>query len=255
MYRNLLNSVAWLPAIAWNTPGEPAAGGTPEPAPADPPSGAAAGGEGEGSPPAEGASAQSGESGAPGNLITGASQPDGEGGSGEGGEPNGEGGDASAPLTSENITLPEGFQVDDTAMEGFLGIMNNQELDRAQLAQALVDLQVEASQQAADAATTAGRDLWNNMQTEWQEQARALPDIGGDNLESTLGTIRDGMRQMGATDKTFEALNLTGAGNHPEIIRIMYALTKDLQEQPPVNGDAAGDGRKLSQAEIMYGGN
>lgn len=252
MYRTLINpfGAVRLPSIFWNTPGEAGAGGDGAPAPA---AGEAAGGEGEGSPPAEGAAAPSGETAAPGNLITGAQPAEGDGA--EGGNANGEGaGDPPAPLTAESITFPEGVEADPTAMEGFLGIMNNQELDRGQLAQALVDLQIETSQQAADAATTAGANLWNETQTQWQEQARALPDIGGDNLESTLGTIRDGLKQMGATDATFEALNFTGAGNHPEIIKVLHALTKDLQEQPPVNGEAAGDGRKLSQADIMFGG-
>lgn len=236
-------------APVWNAPGEGEGGASATP-PAE--GEGAPAGEGEGSPVGEGEGAQSGESSTPGNLITDGDKPNG-------GEGSGEGGDEFTPLTvesiSENITLPEGVELAEEPMADFLGIMNNQELSRGEMAQKLVELQVGMAQEAADAASNAGAKLWDDTQAQWQQQARDLPEIGGEQLPQTLATIKKGLEHVGADQETFDALNITGAGNHPAIIKVMFELTKGLVETPPVLGDAAGEGRKLTPAEIMFGGN
>ena len=242
MNRTLFNTTVLWRTLAplWDTPGEGAAA----PAAGEP----TAGGEGEGSPPAVGAESQSGDTPAPDSLIANGDQPkpaDGTSGEGSGLE--------FTPLTTDDITIPEGIQVDDKSMEDFLGIMNNQELSSVERGQRLVDLQLEITQEAADAATAAGATLWDETQQQWQEQARALPEIGGDKLPETLATIKKGLEHIGAGQATFDALNMTGAGNHPELIKTLHALTKGLVETSPVTGDGAPEGRKLTQAEIMFG--
>lgn len=242
MYRTV-NLFDWRSnAPVWDTPGE-GAGASATPPAGD---GAPAGG-GEGSPAGEAEGGQSGDTPSTGNLVTDGSTTAGNGASGEGGE-------AFTPLAATDIELPEGVEVSEADMNSFLGIMNNRELTPAQQGQQLVALQLEMAQNAQDAATQAGQTLWEETQNNWRAEAQALPEIGGDQLDRTLADIKKGLQVAGADDATFEALNVTGAGNHPAIIKLLHKLTEPLVEKTPVHGDATGGSPKLSHAQILFGG-
>lgn len=171
---------------------------------------------------------------------------------GEGGTTDDDGGDASEPLTSESFTVPEDVEIPKEAMSSFVEIMNNAEMSAAERGQALLDLQVETMKGLTDAAAEAGQKLWNDTQTEWQEAAKALPEIGGDKLPQTLATIKKGLEQVGADAETFKAFDLTGAGNNPHIIKVLHGLTKNLVEGGHVSGAPVRG--TLDRATKMFGG-
>lgn len=158
--------------------------------------------------------------------------------------------EAPAPLTAESLTVPEG--VSPELISGFLEIMNDGELSREALAQKLVDYQVAAQTAGNEAAMAAAQTLWDDTQSQWQAEARGLPELGGEALPATLATIKRGLSAVGADKATFEALDLTGAGNHPAIIKVLHALTKNLSEGGPISGSPPAG--KLSQAERMFPG-
>jgi hypothetical protein len=159
---------------------------------------------------------------------------------------------AEEPLTLESFTLAEGVTLDEAQLTPFLEIMNTADLTRAELAQKLVDYQVSSQTAAGEAADEAATSMWNETQKEWQTQANALPDIGGAAMPATLATIKKGLTLVGADAATFQALDLTGAGNHPALIKVLHSLTKGLSETAPVAGSPP-EG-KLSQADRMYAG-
>jgi hypothetical protein len=159
---------------------------------------------------------------------------------------------AEEPLTAESFTLAEGITLDEAQLTPFLEIMNTADLTRAELAQKLVDYQVSSQQTAGEAADEAATSMWNETQKEWQTQANALPDIGGAAMSETLATIKKGLTLVGADAATFQALDLTGAGNHPEVIKVLHALTARLSETAPVAGSPPTG--TLSQADRMYAG-
>jgi len=154
---------------------------------------------------------------------------------------------APEPLIIDNITLPEGVTIADEAMTEFLDVMNDTELSVADRAQKLVDLQLGQSALAEEAQ----QEAWTGVQNEWREAAVALPEIGGDKLPSTLADIKSGLDKLGADKETYAALDLTGAGNHPAIIKILHAATAHLTEgRPTPDGRPAGG--NLTQAERMF---
>jgi len=159
---------------------------------------------------------------------------------------------ADEPLTLESLVAPEGITLDPEQLTPFLEIMNSPDLSRAELAQKLVDYQVSAQVAAGEAAEAAATSTWDDAQKEWQTAAAALPVIGGAALPQTLATIKKGLTAAGADASTFEALSLTGAGNHPAMIKILHSLTKSYAETPPVAGSPPQG--KLSQADRMYAG-
>lgn len=206
-------------------------------------SGAGAGGDdtaagGDGNDTIEGGDGGDGNK----SLISGGTE-------GEGGEPPAE------PLTAESFTIPEGMpegtEFDTEQLEAFVGIMNNNELSRQELGQALVDMQFKTMQAAMEAAATEGNQAWEQTLNEWVSQSEALPEIGGDNLQQSLAQIKNGLIQLGATEATFQALDLTGAGSHPEVVKILFAATKGLSEGGVVSG--APSKEPLTQADKMFG--
>lgn len=154
---------------------------------------------------------------------------------------------ASEPLTAESIKVPEGMTVDEPLMKDFLGVMNNAELTPQARAQALVDLQAKAMQ----AVSERGNKLWSDMQDKWQEDARTK---FGTALEPTLGNISKLLDEYGGTAEEVKELRdvftLTGAGNHPAMIRFLENLGKPLREGSAKRGDPGGQGR--TPESILY---
>jgi hypothetical protein len=135
------------------------------------------------------------------------------------------------PLTAESIKLPEGFTVNEPVMKDFLGVMNNAELTPVARAPARVDLQTKMMSEASDKASQD----FINLRTEWQNAAKADKDFGGDNLAPTLATISKAIDKFG-TPETRQIFDMTGAGDHPEIIRFIARLAKEarVEEAKPV---------------------
>jgi hypothetical protein len=153
------------------------------------------------------------------------------------------------PLTAEDIKFPEGVEPNAEALTGFLDLMNDPEISPAERAQKLIDLQLSIAEDAGKASQA----LWDKTQSDWQAEAQALPEIGGDQLPKTLANIKSGLDKLGATKETYAALNFTGAGNHPEIIRILSKATAHLIEGTPTKDGTAPAKGKLSQADRIYG--
>lgn len=152
---------------------------------------------------------------------------------------------AYEPLTPEALTFPEGAVVDEGLRSEFLTVLNNQDLTPAERAQELVNLHLKTTQQASDQSSAA----WDTVQTQWQEQTRADPEIGGDKLEGVLNVVSKAVDKFGSPELR-DVMTLTGAGNHPTIIKFIYEMAKNFEEGGPVSGAAASGGQTL--ADKMY---
>lgn len=141
--------------------------------------------------------------------------------------------EAPEPVTMENITLPEGIEIPEDSQEEFLGFINDGELSRADLVTKLIGMQAESLSAAAQAPI----DAWATLREGWQAEARALPEIGGDNWEGSLADIKRGLDAAGATKEAYEALDVTGAGDNPHLIQMMHKLVQPFLEKAPQAGD------------------
>lgn len=175
----------------------------------------------------------------------------------EGGDKSGDGGSGEefTPLTSGDLKVPEGAPEGTEFGEeltSFLDIMNNRDLSPAEQAQKLIDLQFATQQSSAEAAATAATEAWGETVSGWEEATKALPEIGGDKLDESLAQIKKGLDASGATPETYAALDITGAGSHPEIVKLLHTLTKNLGEGGSVAGSPAQG--NLSQADRLFAG-
>lgn len=138
------------------------------------------------------------------------------------------------PLTSEDLSFPEGVEVKEEVRGEFLDILNNREITPAEQAQKLVDLQMRLSQEASEAGSTA----WTEMQTQWQDEVRNDPEVGGAQLDGVLLNVGKVVEQYG-TPELREVFDLTGAGNNIHVVKFLNAIAKDMTEGGHVSGTVA----------------
>ena len=62
----------------------------------------------------------------------------------------------------------------------------------------------------------------------WAEQARTDPEFGGPQFEPNLRLAKTLIRRFG-TPALRQHLNETGTGNHPEMLRFVWKVAKELE--------------------------
>lgn len=162
-----------------------------------------------------------------------------------------------APLTAEDLKIPEGFQYDKEAGDAFLGIVNDAGLSRKELVQKLVDMhaaQMGKMLQGLQAADAEGMKKFEadlaKEKADWLNQCKADPEYGGAAWEANDTVIDRGCKQL-ATPEAIALLQRYNLNTHPEIVRIFYRAGKLAGEDK--SGGGAGGGRKIDPAEAIFG--
>lgn len=150
------------------------------------------------------------------------------------------------PLTRESVKLPEGFESDEPAMGKFIDVLNDTKLTPAARAQALIDLQAEVMRGASERASQA----YTDMQEQWRNAVQTDKDIGGEKLQPALGRISQLIDTYPNAVALREALDSTGAGNNPEVIKFLHQIAGRLAEGSPA--PAVSSPPKGSVAERMF---
>jgi hypothetical protein len=157
---------------------------------------------------------------------------------------------AAVPLTVKDIKLPEGVEVDQPSMDSFISVMNDAALTPQARAQQLIDLQTNLMKQASE----KGSELWNKTQEDWQKQTLADPEIGGAKWPEASAGISRLLTEFAPKGKEAEfrqAWGLTGAGNHPLIVKFLANVSKKLTvEGRPVSGQPGAQPK--THAEILF---
>lgn len=132
------------------------------------------------------------------------------------------------------LQLPEGMKADDPMFQKFSGLMTDEKLSPHERGQQMLNLYQDAVKQSRDASKAA----WDNVNTEWSKQTMALPEIGGAKWDSTKTTIAKAIDGLGAEAATAfrQALDLTGAGNHPAIVKALHSWASKLTEGGHIEG-------------------
>lgn len=147
-----------------------------------------------------------------------------------------------APEEYGDFTVAEGVVLDAAILDDFKAAAK--ELDLSQdKAQKLVDLGVKMRQADAEAIVA--------IREEWVGQSKADTEFGGDKLDESLATAKRALDAFGSP-ALVEFLNSTGAGNHPEIIRLLVNAGKTVSEDSFVKGGKAPPGAR-DLASRLYG--
>lgn len=145
----------------------------------------------------------------------------------------------AADLKFEDFKAPEGFDLDKATVEKALPIFKELGLNKDQ-AQKLVDFY-------SDISKGTGEDIVKDAleeRKEWKNQLTSDPEIGGAKLAQTKATINQAINTLlsKADAAAFrEAMDYTGAGDHPAFAKAFFKLAS-LVTEAPASGHVQGNG-------------
>lgn len=155
---------------------------------------------------------------------------------------------AAEPVAYESLKLPDGISVDPESLAAATELFRASALSQEQ-AQKFIDLAVSREQ----AAARKGAQAFVDLQNKWVSEIKADPDIGGDKLTASLASAARAIDRLGVPGLR-EALNLTGAGNHPAVVKAFVRLGQMVSEDRFQPGKDAAPGAQKSLAEVIYDG-
>lgn len=145
--------------------------------------------------------------------------------------------------------LPDGTTVDGESMAQATELFKEAGLPQEQ-AQKFIDLALSREQ----AAATRGVQAFVDLQTKWVSEIKADPEIGGARFEASMASAGRAIDRLGVPGLR-EALNLTGAGNNPAIVKAFVRLGQMVSEDRFMPGRNAAPAVPRSAAEVIYDGN
>jgi hypothetical protein len=154
--------------------------------------------------------------------------------------------DPAIPVYTD-FKLPEGVTLDKPSMDAAQALFKEARLPQDQ-AQKFIDLAVSREQAAAH----KGVQAFVELQNKWVSEIKADPDIGGDKLAASLATAARAIDRLGVPGLK-EALDLTGAGNHPAVVKAFVRLGQMVSEDRFQPGNNAPPAAPRSPAEVIYG--
>lgn len=161
-----------------------------------------------------------------------------------------------APESYTDFRIPEGATVDKSAIDSATPVFKELGLTQDQ-AQKLVDLYPKLSGDIVK----ANNDAYVAMRESWITELKADKDIGGklDHVAQEVGKLKSRLPDP-VREALNEAMNFTGAGDHPAVVKALYEFAKLVNEgshvtgaQPSPHGQAkSGVVNRPSLAAAMY---
>jgi hypothetical protein len=141
-----------------------------------------------------------------------------------------------------------GLKIDakDPAFGEFTNITKKHGL-KQEAAQEYVDLYAKTVKSAADKPY----QIWRDTQKGWQDEVMADPEMGGKNFDNVRRVVGTALQEYGDPGVK-SALDFTGAGNNPAIIRTFYRMAKALAEPGPVAAEPPRSMKPDSPGAALY---
>ncbi len=159
----------------------------------------------------------------------------------------------AAPAAPEPVEykyeLPETITLDDATKASFHTALDAFRQDPAAGAQGLIDLHNKTMTDYATHVANEQHRVWNDTRKAWQTEVMADEQLGGAGFQTTMGAIAR-MRDLLVPEARRAAfdnfLQVTGAGDHPEFLRILHNAARIYDEAPmaPPNPRPAPNGGK-----------
>lgn len=150
-----------------------------------------------------------------------------------------------APETYD-IKLPDGSRLDPSRVESIAALAKERKLSN-EAAQEILTREHEAVEGFAAVQTAA----YQKEQEGWATSLKTDKEIGGDNYNKSIELASRVVKQFG-TPEFSEALNRTGLGNHPELVRVFARVAKSLGEDTLVLPGAAPAAGPKDVRELFY---
>lgn len=157
-----------------------------------------------------------------------------------------------APEKYDDFTLPENMEVNPEVLGKFSEMAKGANMPQAK-AQEFVALGAELVTEAVENYHASITDAYAKKVEGWHDTRIKDPEIGGteEAQKQVLASASKTVRALGG-DALIKALDETGAGNHPEIIRAFYKIKDFVGEDGKlIVGNLGGSG-EVSAAKALY---
>ena len=142
---------------------------------------------------------------------------------------------ASPQPVAYEYTLPDTIKMDDALKGTFHAALDLVRSDPNKGVQALVDLHNQTMQAYADQTYQNQVSTFNDTRRQWVTQTMADDELGGAGHQTSMAAIAR-MRDLLVPESRREAFNsflaVTGAGDHPEFLRILHNAARIYDEAP-----------------------
>jgi hypothetical protein len=149
-----------------------------------------------------------------------------------------------APDEYADFTAPEGVTLNAEAIDALKAFAKEKNLTQED-AQKLVDMGAQVTQ----ANVARLNEQIAQVQAQWLDAAKTDKEFGGDALNENLA-IAARARETFGTPELKAALDTTGMGNHPEVVRFFVRVGKAISEDRLVAGTTRP--AQVSREQRMY---
>lgn len=169
------------------------------------------------------------------------------------------------PLPVYEFKLPEGADAENPRFKAFTSKLGEfQNLSKVEQAavqkfgQEMIDMHTADVAAIVENQNKLAWDWFKNRNSEWLENSKKDPSIGGDNWNDTVSSAAQAISQFGGTKaqqiETAKLFQETGVENHLALLRFLSNITKiAAKEGSPVSTQNAPI-QKAGIAQTMYGG-
>ena len=144
---------------------------------------------------------------------------------------------AGAPEAYEAFSAPDGTTLDQAAVDAFTPVARDLNLTQEQ-AQKLVDLHAEQAQGWLQGLY----DAHAKQRADWVAAAKADGEIGGADHADKVAVAKDALKRFGTPELT-TALEDSGLGSHPEVVRFFHRVGKAIADDAVVLPTTSGGPR------------
>lgn len=146
--------------------------------------------------------------------------------------------------------LPEGVTLSDEDVGRLAPIAEKHKLSNEAVSDLLAVYGDRIKQLAAEPMKA-----WTDLNTSWVNEVKADPTLGnGQTLRPEVKAAISKVKTEYGDAAFNDALNVTGAGNNPAVIRFLHKISKVLVEGGHVRGRPAPAGPTGPSAEALYPG-
>tara|TARA_R110000803_G_scaffold98863_8_gene166941 strand:- start:3811 stop:4497 length:687 start_codon:yes stop_codon:yes gene_type:complete len=162
------------------------------------------------------------------------------------GNSDGEGDDQSDVPEEYTFELPEGMELDQELADKFSPIAKDAKLTNEQVNK-IAPVIAEHLQEMA----TKQQNAWNDTVKGWGESLKSDADFGGANYNDNVEIAKTAISQFGGEELT-KALQETGMGNHPALVKFALNVGKAISEDGFVEGGEQGNAGDKNSAQKLY---
>ena len=136
--------------------------------------------------------------------------------------------------TAYHIELPEGVELDQPLLDRLTPTFREAGITHTQ-AQALTEAYIESANLKATEAEAKSEETVK----QWEKDAKADKEIGGDNFKDSVAAARKALDRFGS-DEVKKLLDDSGLGSHKAIIRLFRAVGTAMSDDtiPQATGEA-----------------